>query len=327
MTDYPKKQFFQEPTKSRILRVNDVSADDNLVDRIEHLEEGEALIIETKLIPQKFSNSRKFLKHGPEVKPTRVYTLEEVARNKFVPVQLREEAFNSIEKHAYCSYSFMPFTGKDQRKRKVSLVECVEAARIFAYAHNLGTGIEFKSYEESLKVESEGATIPVKIPSRRRKYSKYEFNLISVPVIDSKNKFMVSQGIGSSGHNCKRSQYSFRYVYEEDKESSRVFDFCAHEIAAYFEIINHYWKILKNIIPLEMSQFAIPTQRTIDYYKRLYDSVLMMDQDLTQDKLRKLNKAEKEILLWGFVHKYKHNETFFATDKLENYNWQLRNMD
>mgnify|MGYP001571393406 CR=1 FL=1 len=40
--------------------------------------------------------------------------------------------------------------------------------------------------------------------------------------------------------------------------------------------------------------------------------------------LRKLNKADKEILLWGFVHRYKHNETFFARERIENYDCQLR---
>ena len=268
MTNYQKKQFFQEPTKARILKVSTINADDNLIDRIENLDEDKALIIETRLIPNNFPNSRKFLKHGQEVKPTRVYTLEEVAKERFVPVQLREQAFNDINKKAYCGYSFMPFVGKDRRKRKVTLTECIEGARIFAYAHNIGTGIEFKSYEDSRRAESEGAEIPVRVPSRRKKLSKYDFNLTSVPVIDSQNKFAVAQSIGSSGHDCKRKQYDFRYKYEDDKESSKVFNFCAHEIAAYFEIINHYKNKLKTLVPLDMGQFAISTIKTVNYYKR-----------------------------------------------------------
>jgi len=326
MAIYQKKQFFQEPTKARILKVSTINADNNLVDRIENLDENQALIIETRLISNNFPNSRKFLKHGPEVKPKRQYTLSQIAKERFVPVQLREQAFNGIGNKAYCGYSFIPFVGRDKRKRKVSLVECLEGARIFAYAHNIGTEIEFdpKPYDQSKRVESEGANIPVKVPSRRKKLSKYNFNLISVPVIDSPNKFVVSLGIASTGHDCKGKQYDFRYRYKDDKEGSDVFNFCGHEIAAYLKIIDHYWRKEKNIVPLEMSPFALPTMKTVDYYKRLCDSVLIRDEtSKAKDQLRKLNKAEKEILLWGLVYKYNHDDTFFATEKIENYDWSL----
>lgn len=305
--------------------MNTVSADNNLIDRIESLEEDKVLIIETRLIPPNYFTQRKFLKHGQEVKPERVYTLEQMAKEIFVPVRLREEAFNSIADGPYCGYSFIPLVGRDKRKRKVSLVECLEGARLFAYAHKVGTGIEFKSYEDSKKVESEGAEITVRVPSRTQKRSRYEFNLISVPIVDNRDKFAITQSIASTGHDCKRKQYDFRFKYEDEKESSRLFNFCAHEIAAYFEVANYSWNILKNIIPLEMNQFAIPTGKTVEYYKRLCDSTLIRDNNLkTKDKLRKLNKADKEILLWGFVHRYKHNETFFARERIENYDWQLR---
>jgi len=324
--NHQKKSFFQEPNKAHILRVNTVNADDNLVGRIENLNENEALIIEARLIPIQFPYPRKFLKHGEEVKPKRVYTLEDVSKNRFVPVKLREEAFNSIDSRAYCAYSFMPISGNDRRKRKVNLVECVEGARIFAYAHNRGTGIEFEIYDDSKRVKSEGAEIIVRVPSRTVKRQKYEFKLISMPVIDSRNKFAVAQSISSMGHDCKKTLYNFRFKYEDDQESSRILNFCAHEISAYFEIANHYWEILKEITPLQMSEFAIPTMKTVEYYKRLCDSVLIRDEALkVKDKLRKLNKAEKEILLWDIVYKHKHNETFFATEKIEKYNWSLRN--
>ena len=327
MKNYPKKTFFEEPSKSNILKVTTISANSDLVDRIENLQENEALIIETGLIPLKYETPRKFLKHGLEVKPTRVYTLEELAKERFVPVALREQAFNNIKQKTYCSYSFMPFVGKDKRKRKVSLAECLEASRLFAYSHTLGTGIEIKIYEDAQRVKKEGATVACKVTSRRIKQPKYTFNLVSVPVIDSEDKFAIAQNILSTGHNCKKKQYDFRYRYEDDKESSTVFNFCAHEITAYWEIINHYWNVLKRITPLEMSQFAIPTQFTVDFYKRLCDSVLIKDENINEkDRLRKLNKAEKEILLWGLVYKYKHDKTFFAREKIERYNWSLRNI-
>ena len=68
-----------------------------------------------------------------------------------------------------------------------------------------------------------------------------------------------------------------------------------------------------------MNQFAIPTQETVDYYVKLTDNCLIKT---SEDKNpRKLNSAEKEIMLWGLVKKLKHDDTFFAKDKVKEYNW------
>lgn len=327
MTRYQKKKFFQEPTKAEILRNSSsiLHTETDLVSRIESLLPGQVLVIERPLIPPSFPTHRKFLKHGWEVKPKRTYTLEDVAKTRFVPVRLREEAFNSIGPRAYCGYSFMPIAGKDQRKRKVSLVECLEAARIYAYAHHFGTGIEIKSYQDSARVETEGAQIVVRVPSRTQKHPKYEFNLTSVPVIDGPFKFAVAQNLASSGHDCKRKQYGFRFRFDDDKESSDVFNFCAHEIAAYFKVMNYYYYTLKNFVPFDMNQFAAPTRRAAEFYKRQCDSVLIRDENLrTKDKLRKPFKAEREILTWGLVEVSNYNQTFFAEEKIQDYNWELR---
>lgn len=317
------KKFFQERTKAEIKKLNLIHADSDLVDRIENLDENEALVIERRLIPESFTNARKFLKHGSEVKPRRIYSLDDLARGKIVPVKLREDAFNNIQNKAYSGYSFMPFAGKDRRKRKISLVECLEGARIYAYAHRFGTGIEVKGYDECKKTEKEGAVITVRVPSRTKKKSKYDFNLVSVPVEDSIDKFAIAHSIASEGHDCKRKQYGFRFTYEDIKEDSRLFNFCAHEIAADLQVIEDYWRKNKNIIPLEMSQFAIPTQFEVDYYKKIRNNVLIRDETIqSKDKLRKPGKSDTEILVWGNVYKHGHDKTFFAREKLENYYWE-----
>ena len=97
---------------------------------------------------------RKFMKHGPEVRIKRLFTLDQAVGLGKTPVQLREIAFNEIKGHNYCGYTFLPIMAAsgekeselriDERKRKVSLVECLEGARIYAYAHQQGVGIKVK---------------------------------------------------------------------------------------------------------------------------------------------------------------------------------------
>ena len=77
-----------------------------------------------------------------------------------------------------------------------------------------------------------------------------------------------------------------------------------------------------------MTQFAQPTTLTINYYQRLLDSVIIKDPIIAaRDQLRKLNKAEEEILLWALVQNKGHDETFFRPKhgtKLRDEDWQLR---
>jgi hypothetical protein len=84
----------------------------------------------------------------------------------------------------------------------------------------------------------------------------------------------------------------------------------------------------KNIRPLEMNQFAIPTQFAVDFYKKLANNCLIQVQEENSEegikrKTRKLNDAEREIILWALVQKLGHDKTFFAVDKVRDYDWAV----
>lgn len=316
------KIFFHEPTAAAIKSYSSVrNISQDFIDNILDISDDEAVIIEGSLISKGFSSSRKFIKHGKEVKLKRYTSLEQIVKLRKTPVQLREEAFNNIQNNAYCGYSFKPFMAPDTRTRKVSLVECLEGIRIYCYANQQREGKPsisvVKSYKDSSGVEKDGADIVVKVPSRTKKMSRYNIKFMSVPVVDSRRKWGIAYGI-SSDHNCMHKKYLIRFKHKSDKETSRQFNFCAHEVAGYLAIIDHYHNKHKNLIPLQMSQFAIPTQYTVDFYKKLCNNSLIR----IGSKVRKLNKAEKEILLWGLVYKQDHDSTFYATEKVKDYNWK-----
>ena len=142
--------------------------------------------------------------------------------------------------------------------------------------------------------------------------SKFKFS--SVPVFNHKRKFGIANSVVSD-HVCDNKRFNIRYVSFDNNEYSRQINFCAHEVAGYLSIVDYYKNEKYSITPYEMNQFAIPSQETVNFYDKLCNNCLIDD-----DKLRKLNKAEKEILLWGLVSK-QGSDAFKPTGKLKDYNW------
>jgi len=325
-----QKSFFKENSVGQIKGYHPEEILTGLVNRILNLSDDEGVIIERGIIPQIYSDSRKFMKHGKEIKLQRYSSLENMLKDPKTPVHLRRDAFDpeNIKYGAFCGYSFKPFIGNDKRTRKVSLVECLKGAELYAYVNQDNiTGfrpeIEIIPYDDCRGVEKDGAEIVAKVPSRKKGEGKYVFKFNSVPVIDySKRNAGRKYGLAfniATDHSCGNKRFNIRYKSPNSKESSNVFNFCAHEIAAYLSIIDYYKNERQNLTPLQMSQFALPTQLSVDFYKKLGNNCLIQTED---KKPRKLNSAEKEILLWGLVSKFGHDDTFYATEKLRDYNWK-----
>ncbi len=319
-----KKQFFREQTKAQIKKKDLARIRGNLVETILDLRPHEFVII-SPLVPRGFESARKFMKYGRDVKLRRAYSLDQAIKMNKTPVDLRTEAFNSLGRGYFCGYTFLPLS-KDKRTRKVSLIECMEGARIFAYSHQQNVPIKVKPYADAGAVRKEGAEVVAEVPSRREGERRIQLKLISVPFVDSPKKYGIVLGIGSD-HSCPSKRFNIRYRYVDDKESSGILNMCAHEIAAYHELIQQEWNENKNLIPLQMCQFAIPSQLGVDYYLKWENNVLVKDRSLKcKDKLRKPNRADKEIGLWMLVRNLKHDKTFFSKEGrdgfLRDYNWK-----
>ncbi len=321
-----KKTFFKDAAKAQIKKKKYTKIT-NLSDIVK-LRKNEFTIIEP-IFAGNYDSGKKFMKHGPEVLPRRQYSIKQAVNEKLTPIQLREDVFNHLNGPYYCSYSFMPL-GKDSRKRKVSLRECLEGARIYAYSHqvqgvNKNPEIIVKPYDKAQRVAIDGAEITIELPSRTKNHKRIDFKLMNIPVIDSKEKYAISLNF-SSTHSCPAKKFKIRYPYLKSKETSQVFNICAHEIASYLKVIEHYWNKKKNIIPLQMCQFAIPTQKTVDFYLKLNNNLLIKDVKLkSKDKLRKPRIADLEIGLWGLVRKLGHDETFCSQKSrdgnIADYDW------
>ena len=317
-----RKRFFKDwsAAEIRLGRERILETSSGLINRILSLEEEEALLITRDLIPNDFQGSRKYMKHADDVKLKRFSSLEEAVAGKKKPRELMMDAFDNLKSPFVSGYSFKPVMGPDKRKRKVSLVECVEGAKIFSYVHQPGSGfvssIDVVPYDEVGRVAIEGADIVLRVPSRSKRASRYEFKLMGVPVNESEDMWALWQNL-STTHDPKFKTYNIRYGWPWKKESSRFLNFSSHEVAAYLAIAEHYWKEDRNPIPWQMNPFAVPTKLTADFYNKLSGQCLIK----TGGKTRELNNGEKEILLWALVKRKGYETTFSPKGKLRDYVW------
>ncbi len=142
-----KKKFFREASKVDIKRectlIEVDWRDPDMIPRLLSLEEGQALVVNRPLFPSNYRSSREFMKKGEELRPSKRALLSQVVANKKAPYEFRSEAFDRIEGPYLAGYSFRPFfpfgikkhLSGDNRIRRISLVECLEGAKISAYAN------------------------------------------------------------------------------------------------------------------------------------------------------------------------------------------------
>ena len=319
MTD---KDFFKEPSAKEIGDLGTLRGfSSNLVRNVERLYEDQGGVIEIRLIPEAFDSGRKWMKHGEEVKLRRYRTLDDIAHVN--PIELRREAFSKVGNRARGPYSFKPVVG-DRKTRRVTLVECMEGAKIFSYVYQTpkiagNPSFDIKAYDDAQGVARDGAVIVVEVPSRTEKHDKYKFNFMSVPILNNDAKYTIAHSL-STDHVCEHKRYQFRYKSPDDPERSDVIDYCAHDIAGYFATVDHF-KENGNFVPLHMNQFAVVTQDAVDYYDRLGFNCLIKTPD--DRSPRKLTGPEKTLMMFGYNHIRGHDKGFSGDiDGVKNYNWR-----
>jgi len=338
-----RKKYFQERTVDDIIGLGPQRAfrGRGLVERIIGLGPDQALEIRTLVTPARFyandnsgaRASRLNYKHGDFIRLTQPGTQSEAYARNEIPLAVRARDFADLgnmkeEEINFVGYTWMPVQGKDRRKRVVPFVWLPEAARIFAYAENNTNGVIVKPYADALRVKYEGADIVCEVPSRTKKHSRYVSRLQHVPVDGSTERRAVIWSLRSqyAQNGCpKHETFNIRYTNEHDRESSDVFTFQPHDVAAYLGVISHYTKE-HNFTPLEMCPFALVSQKEADFYQRLCNNVVIYDPTLERkDGLRKLHLDEKSILVARSIGVLGHDATMYADPardgKMKDYSW------
>ena len=330
-----EKAFFREPSVAEIKkRAGRLFTGD--IQQLVTLGEKEFLLIPAYLLtPPSFRKEPiKFLKHGPEITVRRFHSITDAAQDATIPLELRRKAFEERKGRNidYACYSFAPVIGNDKRRRRIALPQILAGARIYAYANQVNwADIKVKPYDDAKKVEQYGADVVVEVPSSERKSERYKFRFTGVPVADNGTKFALAHSLGTD-HTCEFKRYrGIRYPWIDEKEDPRVFNFCKHEVAGWYALLDFYWNEQHNLTPLEMSNIAIPSALMVEAHKRTLDSILVEDKTLKEkekDHLRKPNQTEKQILLYRTARAYGHDETLFCDTRRDGlpaeYDWTLR---
>ena len=248
-------------------------------------------------------------------------TLEELIKNGKRPLDIRRKIFDNLKIDEYEVAAYGYWGIRKNQHRRIHLVDCIKGARLFAYSElnkDKKEKIVIRKYDLIKNDDGGigmGADILMEIPSEQVNKDPYDITLRSVPVLDDKDKYAIIFDFDAD-HVCRFrvSRSSGAYKGREPLQ-----DF--HIVAAYLEFAHHELKVNKNIIPLEQCPFAIPTQKTADFYNKLTRNTAIQYVDRDKKVRRAVTSAEKEILVWRFVEKYGHDETFYATKKLKNYKW------
>lgn len=310
-----KKAFFKTRTEAEIKSLRPKYIINNLAKQILALKDDEAVII-PDLIPEEYKDSRDFMKHAPDIKIKRFSSLEEIVRYGKYPFELREKAMNKLGSPFHSVYSIRPL-GIDRVIREISPTACVDGVQLYAYSRK-GSNITITPYDDSSMVERDGVKVYVSVPSRTEHRERYEFIWQSIPVIDNidnNNKHSIALAIQTVGHACGDKLFNKELAYSrrDERESSKRVTFCAHEVAAYIEICDHYKnhkdKNKKSIIPLQMSQFLILSKLAARYNYLVKNNLLIRTED---GELKKADEANRNILFFELLKIHKYKDIFYS---------------
>lgn len=278
-----KKDFFQAPSVSDILKRDSiVNVDSDLINKILETGDDGACIIQAEFLPKKFRDPKRFMKYGPKV-----------GFSDF----LANEGFGwNGPKGGYVEWC----EEKGEKfLRTFSLYQNLEGSKIVRHCYNeldidCGAGLIYSTNKDGVDF------LNVNIPSREKGKSDHEIKFECVP-----------RGLGyddlRSRHECGSKKHGMGHGVHS-KTKLRVDAFCAHDYAAYVLLRNHYFKNGKDFNWTEGSLLVVPSKGIINFYDKLNSNCLMCSDG--EDKPRKLNVAEKEISLFGYVGKFGFEDSF-----------------
>jgi hypothetical protein len=310
--NYRKKRYFREPGIREIKagkQLQGVSQD--LVFHILTLNRRNTALVLPPLIPK--NSAKRSKKKGRVVELADTRDLEAITNlSNLDPRTVRENAFDQVSAKPHFGYIYYnPETGK---KVQILLADCIEATWLFTYPHQghlFVDPITVESYTGEGGITSPerlGGQFIVTLPSRgkgvdsegRTNYpSPHIIKVDNIAIYDNEHKIRIAWRVtDQTEHSCPAKTYGNLKFPTHPR-------LCVHDITAVLAVVDQQAQS-GNVIPYQTTPIAIPTELTVDYYMKLIDNCLV-EQD---GKARKLNLAEREVLLWGLVNKLGYDETF-----------------
>jgi len=317
-----KKSFFKERTVAEIKALEPETAGvQELVARIQGLDSDEGIILQAGLTPAKFwrgtdnsaTASRRNLKYGFYSWIKQPYSIANAERETAIPVELRQRSLTAAlsrdEEAIFCmGYSFRPIVGRDKRRILIPFWSVMDGCKRDTYDQwvkekfpQFTPGSTIETYEDV--VTSDGVEAVVTVPSSTKGKGRYRIrwrHLCDREEGKRVNSWSTrpeyeKEEIGSDAEPTHRV-YNIRYgrgrgwtdenymIYPQDVHSHQV-------------IVREFMR-RHNLIPMERSQYAIPSQMAASFWGKLGNNVLVDDPTLEgKDKLRKMHLDEKSMMI------------------------------
>jgi hypothetical protein len=314
-----RKTYFKLPSVREVKqdRVR-VEANEDFVQGVLGLEDGQYLAIDARLVPSGFRDARRYQHHGkvtwvePFMEKGKIYSsLDHVLRRTMDTMWV--PAFGLGKRPFFDSNVpvVLPF------------VNILEGAKIFSYSHK---DIPFLSpmgvltFDRAKNVKREGAEVYVTVPSRTKGQERYTLRFSHVPVVD--NEYATDIALNTNAEvNSKDQEHFVRFEGDfSPLRSSKRRLVSGLEAAAMYAVIEHY-AAQGNVVPYKMSLVPVPSQKMVDLYKTLEHRAVVKDWRSGRERL--LSMTEKSRVIGDLVSVLGFDTTFRPTGKLKDYDWEI----
>ncbi len=330
------KAFFKTPGLDEIKRKLDLDPFGgdlaSLVARLwQGIDEGRGLLLKKRIVPEGYSDSRKFLKHSEthldEIFLKRLSGVSD-AEN---PLKLRRQAFTKMQDgrvRPFSCISYVPFGGPDRIVRKIPFDMPFSMAWLWAYCKdpNIPTDAQIEEiYIEQGDIGREGATFVVSVPSRKKNASRFSMRFDHVPWEDNLDKFLIWMRM-KTDHSCGYKKHFFRHK-GRGRRYSDMFIWDEHEGVGLLKICEYAWEEHKNAVPLQTVPFFYPTREAVEkIYIPLLSRVVIEGPE--KNRLRKLHEQEVSAVISVAIQIYGENGgdriTFVPKkEKIQHYSWDF----
>jgi len=312
-----KEEFFYRPKSAKeILLGRDVyHADDDIAETVLQLEPHQGLVI-PEIVPEDFASRTRFLKKGNQVVLDVGDSEYDALRRGITPKKAHKKAMDRLKPGQHCGMVWRSLRRNEYKR--LTLDESLKGTKELAWTEISGNEIEATPYTSVSGIEFYGGKFKLWVPSRTQKQGRYEITAESVPINKSAQNNPVIWTDLTFTHSCgiTGNDFSFRYVRSED--------FCAHEVAGIEKLAQRNFMVAGDRVPYSFVPFPIPTKETVQYYNKLLSQAVVEYESEDKKKMRPLNKAEREILLWDFVRIMGYDASFGKKGKkILDYGWAL----
>lgn len=340
-----KKAFFRDRAAEQIQGMNFKKVDipKNLVRRIMDLDpKVDSLGLKFSLIPEEFMAGRNFLdasrvnlRRGFYLRLNQPMSIEQARKNRRIPLQIRQEALSELrkipEEHIFhLGYAFRSIVGTYRPLILVPFWSILEGCRRDAYDQKVCKNLPFKDigskvepYIDSKKeVERKGGKVLVRFPSTYKGDRPYKIRWENLAVIDNEDKRVIGWSTSPSYALSESEEVDeliltkrrfkeplhklYNFGYKNPDFDMRY----PQEIGSHQTLIRHFMRN-HNLVPLEMSQYAIPSRMGVDFYNKLRNNVIIFDKTLIRPRFRKLHLDEVCTSIARHVGNFDPDETMY----------------